>query len=103
VTIDTDHFREKIAALNCEQMGDQSEWDAHGREVHNMVCSLCDEIDRMGRNIHTAMQAARGEEKEECARMVREHARAISKGSFPKPRSAEEWGEVLAKHIEIPF
>ena len=85
--------------------------DAAGLSIDEMIASLergiteavAAEREACDRRMHTAMQAASGEAKEECARMVREHARAISKGSFPKPRSAEEWGDVLAKHIEIPF
>lgn len=71
-------------------------------EVMNAVAEI-KELRTMRRNFHTAMQAARCEEKEECAQMVRDHARAISKGSFPLPRSAEEWGEVLAEQIETSF
>jgi hypothetical protein len=68
-----------------------------------LIQDLVAELERVERNMHTAMQAARGEEKEECARMAREYARAVSKGTFPKPASAEGWGEAIAKHIEIPF
>jgi hypothetical protein len=85
--------------------------DAAGLSIDEMISALerniieavAAEHAACDRRMHAAMQAARGDEKEECARMVREHARAISKGSFPKPVNAEEWGEVLAKHIEIPF
>ena len=55
------------------------------------------------RNMHMAIQTARGEEKSECARMAREYARAVSKGTFRKPATSEDWGEAIAKHIDIPF
>lgn len=54
-------------------------------------------------NLHTTVQAARGDERQICADMARSYALAISKGTFQKPASVEAWGEAIAKHIEIPF
>ena len=39
--------RQKIAALNVSAMGDSTEWDAHGREVFDLVQSMADEIERL--------------------------------------------------------
>lgn len=49
------------------------------------------------------VQEARGEERQMCADQAREYGRAVSKGTFRKPMSAEEWGEAIGKVIEIPF
>lgn len=53
--------------------------------------------------INAKIKEARDDQRQMCADMARAHARAISKGTFKKPASAEEWGEIIAKHIEIPF
>jgi hypothetical protein len=45
--MDAAECRRKIAALNAHEMGEQSEWDAHGREVFNLVGEMADEIDRL--------------------------------------------------------
>lgn len=39
--------RKKIADLNVHAMGDNAEWDVHGREVFDLVHRMADEIERL--------------------------------------------------------
>ena len=53
--------------------------------------------------MHTVEREARLDERATCARIARDYARALSKGTHPKAGSTEEIGERIAAAIEIPF
>lgn len=75
--------------------------------VSSVLLGAADEIERLQGEIGNVswmeIQKAKGQERETCARMAREYARAMSKGTHPRVGSVEEIGERIAAHIEIPF
>ena len=69
---------------------------------HELVAEVI-ALRREVRGMHMTIQAARGEERQICARMARACGRAWRQGTYPRAGSVEEIAARIAAPIEIPF